>query len=194
MSKPAVFLDRDGTIMREAEYLSDPAGVELLPGAAEGICRLRQAGFAAVVTSNQSGVARGYFDEAAVGRVNARLAELLAAAGAGLDGVYYCPHYPGASVAKYARVCDCRKPAPGMLLAAARDLGLDLGRSWVVGDKAADIEFGSRQGLKTILVLTGYGAKTREEGFAAGGPKPDFIAEDLAAAARQILEASGHGR
>lgn len=193
MSKPAVFLDRDGTIMREAEYLSDPAGVELLPGAAEGIRRLRQAGFAVVVASNQSGVARGYFDEATVGRVNARLAELLAAAGAGLDGVYYCPHYPGASVAQYARACDCRKPAPGMLLAAARDLGLDLGRSWVVGDKLSDIEFGGRQGLKTILVLTGYGAQTREAGFAADGPKPDFIADDLAAAARLILGAGGHG-
>lgn len=193
MSKPAVFLDRDGTIMREAEYLADPAGVELLPGAAEGIRLLRQAGFAAVVTSNQSGVARGYFDEVAVKRVNARLAELLAAAGAQLDGIYYCPHYPAGSVAAYARACDCRKPAPGMLLAAARDLGLDLGRSWVVGDKLADIEFGANQGLKTVLVLTGYGAQTRDAGF-AGKPQPDHIAPDLAAAAQHILGAGSHGR
>ncbi|MEW6516989.1 MAG: HAD family hydrolase [candidate division FCPU426 bacterium] len=191
MSKPAVFLDRDGTIIQEAEYLADPAGVVLLPGAAEGIRLLRQEGFAAVVVSNQSGVARGYFDEATVRRVNARLEELLAAAGAGLDGVYYCPHYPQGSVAAYARACDCRKPAPGMLLAAARDLGLDLAKSWVVGDKASDIEFGAKQGLKTILVLTGYGAATRDQGF-GNGPRPDFIAADLTEAGRHILGALGH--
>jgi D-glycero-D-manno-heptose 1,7-bisphosphate phosphatase len=192
MKRSAVFLDRDGTIIREAEYLSDPAGVELLPGALAGIRALRQAGFAAVATSNQSGVARGFFNEEAVQRVNQRLQDLLAEGSAALDGIYYCPHYPGGQVAAYAKICECRKPAPGMLTSAARDLDLDLNSSWVVGDKASDIELGVRAGLRSILVLTGYGAETRDRGFAPG-MEPDLVAADLAAAAELILAESRPG-
>lgn len=187
MPHPAVFLDRDGTIIQEAEYLSDPAGVELLPGAADGILALRDAGYRVVVTSNQSGVARGYFDEDAVQRVNQRVQYLLEQSGAGLDGVYYCPHYADGEVAPYNRACDCRKPEPGMLLAAARDLDLDLSQSWVVGDKAADIAFGARQGLRTVLVMTGYGRETQARGF-TGQDRPHQVCADLAEAARVILE------
>jgi histidinol-phosphate phosphatase family protein len=187
--QPAVFLDRDGTLIREAEYLADPAGVELLPGIPEGLRALRAAGYALVVTSNQSGVARGYFDEETVGRVNGRMRELLRAQSADVDAVYYCPHHPRGTVPAYTRECACRKPAPGMIQAAEKDLDLDLGRSWVVGDKDLDIAFGKNQGLKTVLVLTGYGVQTRERGFPAGD-EPDIISPDLPAAAQAILRFS----
>lgn len=186
MSRPAVFLDRDGTIIREAEYLADPNGVEILAGSAPGIRALRAAGYLIVVTSNQSGVARGYFDEETVRRVNGRMCELLAAEQAAPDAVYYCPHYVQGSVPAYAVACDCRKPGPGMLRAAARDWDIDLSASWVIGDKRADVDFGRGNGLRAALVLTGYGAKTQAEGFAAGR-EPDVIAGDLAAAAAEIL-------
>lgn len=187
--RPAVFLDRDGTLIREAEYLKDPAGVELLAGTVAGLRALRAAGYALVVTSNQSGVARGYFDEENVRQVNTRLRELLAAQQADVDAVYYCPHHPRGSVPAYARECDCRKPAPGMILAATKDLDLDPASSWVVGDKDLDVIFGKKLGLKTVLVLTGYGAETRRQGFAPG-QEPDVISADLAAAAQAILRFS----
>jgi D-glycero-D-manno-heptose 1,7-bisphosphate phosphatase len=189
MKRKAAFLDRDGTIIREAEYLADPAGVELLAGSVPGIQALRKAGFLVVVTSNQSGVARGFFDEATVKRVNQRMQDLLNAQGAPLDGIYYCPHYPKGQVADYAKVCDCRKPAPGMLEAAAKALDIDLTESWVVGDKAGDVEFGLRAGLRTVLVLTGYGLETQTKGFPPG-LEPDRIVADLAAAAEAILAES----
>jgi D-glycero-D-manno-heptose 1,7-bisphosphate phosphatase len=186
VKRPAVFLDRDGTLIREAEYLADPAGVEVLPGAVLGLRALRVAGYALVVVSNQSGVARGLFDEAAVRAVNARMETLLAVGHARPDAVYYCPHHPRGTVPEYTRECECRKPAPGMLQAAARDLDLDLAASWVVGDKDLDIELGKRLGLHTALVLTGYGAETRARGFAPGR-EPDVVAPDLEAASRAIL-------
>ena len=187
--RPAVFLDRDGTLLREAEYLKDPAGVEVLAGTAEGLRALRAAGYALVVTSNQSGVARGYFNEDAVRRVNAHMRELLAAQNADVDAVYYCPHYPQGTIPEYARECDCRKPAPGMILAAEKELDLDLGRSWVVGDKDLDIAFGKNLGLKTVLVLTGYGAQTQAQGFKPG-LEPDIVSPDLPAAAQAIVRFS----
>ena len=190
MRRPAVFLDRDGTLIREAEYLADPAGVEVLPGAAAGIRTLRAAGFAIVVVSNQSGVARGYFDETAVRAVMARMEDLLAAEQPRPDAVYYCPHHPQGTVPAYTRECEDRKPGPGMLRAAARDLDLDLAASWTIGDKASDLEFGKRHGLRAVLVLTGYGVETRAKGFAPG-LEPDLMVPDLAAAAQAILAFPG---
>lgn len=186
MKRPAVFLDRDGTIIREAEYLADPAAVEVLPGAVLGLRTLRVAGYALVVISNQSGVARGYFDEATVRAVNARMETLLAAGHVRPDAVYYCPHHPQGRVPDYTRECECRKPGPGMLQAAARDLDLDLAASWVVGDKGSDIELGKRHGLRAALVLTGYGAQTRTDGFTPGR-EPDVVGSDLQAVAQAIL-------
>ena len=182
----AVFLDRDGTIIREAEYLADPDGAELLAGAAEGIRALKDAGFVILVLSNQSGVARGYFTETDVRAVNERVAELLAEAGAGVDGMYFCPHHPRGAVAAFTRDCACRKPARGMLDAAAADHGLDLAGSWVVGDKASDVLLGRRHGLGSILVRTGYGAATAARGFTPG-EAPDFVVADLMEAAAAIL-------
>jgi D-glycero-D-manno-heptose 1,7-bisphosphate phosphatase len=189
MNAPAIFLDRDGTIIREANYLADPERVELLPGAAEGIRRLAAAGFRIVVVSNQSGVARGYFTEVEVLKVNLRLRELLAGEAAKLDGIYWCPHLPDGSQPEYAKDCDCRKPGTGLLTKAVKDLHLDLAGSWAIGDKASDVECGKRLGLRTILVLTGYGEKTRAAGFSPGG-QPDHVVQNLGEAANTILAAS----
>lgn len=170
--RPAALLDRDGTIIVERDYLGDPAGVELIPGAAAALRRLAAMGYALVVLTNQSGVARGYFGLDDVARVHGRLEALLAAEGVRLDGVYICPHGP-------TDACDCRKPLPGMAHAAARDLGLDLARSVMIGDKKVDLDLGRAVGARAVLVRTGHGAK--EEAKAA--PAADFVADDLAAAA-----------
>jgi D-glycero-D-manno-heptose 1,7-bisphosphate phosphatase len=154
----AVFLDRDGTIIDEVNYLSRVEQVRLLPGAAGAIRRWNAAGVRVVVVTNQAGVARGMFPEVRVGEVHAHLSAVLAAAGARVDAYYYCPHHATAGVGEYRVACDCRKPRPGMLLAAARDLGLDLSRSWMVGDKPCDLEAGAAAGCRTVLVRTGYGA------------------------------------
>lgn len=159
--KAAVFFDRDGTLIREREYLSDPEGVELLPGAAAAVRIARRAGFAPILATNQSGVGRGLFSEDAVGAVHARLAELLAAEGARLDAVYVCPHAPEAG-------CDCRKPAPGLLARAAAERGLDLRRSFVVGDKEADLALARAAGATGLLVRTGYGRAEEPRLLASG--------------------------
>ena len=132
-SRPAVFLDRDGTLVEEVPYLHDPGRVVLLPGAA-ALGGLAAAGYALVVVTNQAGVARGLYDEAAVEAVHRRLAELLAGVGVRLDAVLHCPHHPEGTVPGYARACRCRKPGPGMLEAAAGRLGLDLAASWLIGN------------------------------------------------------------
>ncbi len=188
MKRPAVFLDRDGTLIREREYLSDPEQVEILPGTAAGLRRLQGAGYWLIVTSNQSGVARGYFSEQAVRAVHDRLQSLLTAEQVPLDAIYYCPHFQQGAVSAYARQCDCRKPKPGMLLAAAAERDIDWENSWVVGDKMLDLEFGRSNGLRTVLVLTGYGNKTSASGFPPG-LEPDAVAADLSAAADAILAA-----
>jgi D-glycero-D-manno-heptose 1,7-bisphosphate phosphatase len=177
----AVFLDRDGTVIQEKGYLSDPASVELIPGVARAIRLFNHLTLKVVMVSNQSGVARGYFTDARVGEVNGKTGALLAHEGARLDGVYYCPHHPDDD-------CTCRKPEPGMLLTAADDLHIDLPHSYLVGDKRADIGAVHRVGGKGILVLTGYG--TEEQG-ACQGEAPDFIAQDLLEAAYWVLIQEG---
>src|SRR6185436_3901689 len=144
----AALLDRDGTINVEREYLSDPAGVELLPNAIAGLRRLRAQGFGLIVISNQAGVGRGYFTMADVNAVNARLAALLSEAGVTLDGIYVCPHKPDDG-------CACRKPAPGLIQQAAREHGFDPRDCVMIGDKAIDIETGRQVGARTVLVRTG---------------------------------------
>jgi D-glycero-D-manno-heptose 1,7-bisphosphate phosphatase len=154
MKPTAVFLDRDGTIIEDTGYIGDPDRVRLLPGAAAAIRRLARAGHLVVVVSNQSGVARGLFDEKALSRVHARVEALLRTQGASLDGAYYCPYLDGADavVTQYRRDSELRKPKPGMLLQAARELGIDLSRSWMIGDSPADIEAGARAGCSTVLL------------------------------------------
>ena len=176
----AVFLDRDGTLIVNRHYGSDPDGIELLDGVTEGLVALREAGYKLLLVSNQSGVARGYFDEGAVARMHDRLQRLLDRHGAALDGLEYCPHHPDGIAPPYAVECSCRKPAPGMLRRAARKHGVNLSASWMVGDIEADIAAGHRAGARTVLV----------------GPEkitmsPDFRAEDFAGAVRHILQRSG---
>src|SRR6476469_9910163 len=152
MKRPAVFFDRDNTLIASDGYLGDPAQVSLLPGAAEAIARVRSLGFAVVVFSNQSGVARGMFSEEDVHRVNARLDEVLADAlpQAVIDRHEFCPFHPEGTVSEYAVESELRKPKPGMILQAAEKLALDLSRSWVVGDAQRDIEAGKAAGCRTI--------------------------------------------
>jgi D-glycero-D-manno-heptose 1,7-bisphosphate phosphatase len=175
-ARKAAFLDRDGTINVERNYLSDPAEVTLLPGAVAGLRRLREMGYALVVLTNQSGLARGYFTAARLEEIHARLRGMLAAEGVELDGIYVCPHGPEDD-------CDCRKPLPGLARRAAAELGLDLAASVMIGDKAADLGLGRAIGARAaILVRTGHGAAEEAE----AGPLADFVADDLAAAAAWI--------
>ena len=154
MADRAVFVDRDGTIIREEEYLSDPGRVALLPGAVEGLRSFRGAGYEIVIVTNQSGIARGYYDEADYRAVEAEVERQLAEAGAPVVGAYHCPHHPD-----FTGPCPCRKPAPGLFEAAARDHDLDLARSVYVGDRVRDVEPGIAFGGTAILVRTGYGAE-----------------------------------
>lgn len=183
MGRPAVFLDRDGTLTREADYLRSVAGLRLLPGATEAVRRLRAAGFAVVLITNQSGIARGLYTEADLDLIHRELQRRLARRGTTLDAIYYCPHHPEVGKPPYRRRCPCRKPAPGMLTRAIRDLDLDAVRSFCVGDSARDVAAGQRVGARTVLVRTGYGRRTEAEAEA----KPDHVARDLPEAVTWIL-------
>jgi D-glycero-D-manno-heptose 1,7-bisphosphate phosphatase len=179
MSK-AVFLDRDGTLVEEVPYLHEPERVALLPGVGTALRGLARAGFALVVVTNQAGVAHGIHDEAAVEATHLRLAALLEAEGVRLDGAWYCPHHPDGVVPAYARACQGRKPAPGMLLAAAAALGLDLARSWLVGNHPGDAAAARAAGVTPLFVTTGDGANR-------DAPPAVPVLDDLRAAATTIL-------
>ena len=181
MSTPAVFLDRDGTINEEVDYPDRLSRILLLPQAAPAIRRLNETGLKVVVITNQSGVARGYFPLAFVHEVHQFLNEHLAAGGAHLDNLYVCPHHPEEG-------CPCRKPKPEMILRAARDLDLDLSRSYLVGDRYKDIETAANAGVKGILVLTGYGRGELEFLKDKAPAQPVHVAQDLTDATAWILE------
>ncbi len=175
MSSPAVFLDRDNTLIANDGDLGEPAGVVLLEGVAAGLARLREAGFRLVVVSNQSGVARGVFTEDDVAAVNRRIAEV---ADDLIDRFYHCPHHDQGTVESYTRSCPWRKPNPGMLLRAAKDLDLDLGRSWMVGDQPRDVEAGARAGCRTVLVSTDEQADATAR-VATFTEAVEFICQDM---------------
>jgi D-glycero-D-manno-heptose 1,7-bisphosphate phosphatase len=181
--KRAVFLDRDGTINEESEYLYKVEECRFLPGVKEAVKRLNSAGYLVVVVTNQSGIARGYYSECDLEKLHEHMAKEFAGSGARVDGWYYCPHHPDFPAGEAA--CDCRKPLPGMLLAASGELGIDLSSSWMVGDKGADMEAGIAAGCRSILVRTGYGAAE-----AAALPAGVFVADDLCSAVDLILENS----
>jgi D,D-heptose 1,7-bisphosphate phosphatase len=180
---PAVFLDRDGTINEDVGYLHDIGQLVLIPGAAQAIRIFNNCGFKVVVVTNQSGVARGYFREEFVGQTHAHLHAVLQSQGAIIDAFYYCPHHPTEGFPPYRKVCSCRKPETGMFTQAARDLHLDLSRSYMVGDKMQDIQAGKKTGVKTVLVGTGYGRFVKEEDLL-----PEYVAQDLFAAAQWIAD------
>lgn len=173
----AAFLDRDGTLIRERHFLADPAGVELIDGAAAALRALRDAGFALILVTNQSGIARGFFGEEEFRAVQARLAELLAREGARIDGSYHCPHHP-----EVTGPCECRKPAPGLFHRAAREHGIDLSRSIYIGDRLRDVLPGVSLGGTGYLVRTGHGERE-----AAGAPPAIRVVPDLAAAVADAL-------
>ena len=183
----AVFLDRDGTINEDLGYYYKIEDVNLYDFSGEAIKRLNSSGILTVIFTNQSGVARGYFSEEFVNKVNRKLQKLLEEKGAQLDGIYYCPHLKEGSIAQYTRDCDCRKPKTGMLLKAAEELHIDLEKSFVVGDKVTDLLPGMELKMTTICVMTGYGKEAYNEFLQQRNTKPDYFAENLSEAVEIIL-------
>ncbi len=184
MSKVAVFLDRDGTINEQMGYINHLSRFVLLPQTVPAIRRLNQAGLKVVVVTNQSGAARGYFPVSLVAEVQAHMKNLLTAGGAHLDGIYTCLHGPDEG-------CACRKPQPGLIRQAARELDLDLACSYLVGDRLVDLETAAKAGVKGILVLTGYGRGEYEYLAPTSQVKPAYVATDLLDAADWIIKDLG---
>ena len=182
---PAVFLDKDGTLIENRPYDVEPSRMVFMTGAVAGLRALHRHGYRLIVISNQPGVAHGYFPEPALTQVRRHLSELLRDAGVMLSGFYYCPHHPAGRVASYAVSCGCRKPAPGMLLRASREHGIDLAVSWFVGDILDDVEAGRRAGCRSVLIDNGNETEWK------AGPlrRPHHVAADLETAARHIIRA-----
>ncbi|MFQ5768075.1 MAG: D-glycero-alpha-D-manno-heptose-1,7-bisphosphate 7-phosphatase [Acidobacteriota bacterium] len=189
--KPALFLDRDGTVCREVGYVNHPERLELLPRSAEAILLAREAGFLCILITNQSGVARGYFPESRIHETHARLVQMLDREGTCLDGLYYCPHHPQAGEPPYRRDCDCRKPRPGMIRQAIRDLHVEMTESLVIGDKMSDVETGHAVDIPGILVRTGYGRGEEEYDRSRWSTQPDYIADDLHGAVKWAVVRRG---
>jgi D-glycero-D-manno-heptose 1,7-bisphosphate phosphatase len=182
-SRWAVFVDRDGTVIEETGYLSDPDKVKVLHNASQALGRLNRMGVPVIVISNQSGVARGMFTVEDVERVNQRMRDLLATEGAFVDAIYFCTHHPD-----YDIECDCRKPRPGLLIAASNELGISLSQSFMVGDKLIDIQAGKAAGTSSVFVRTGDGEKELRKASAGIAVVADRICEDLSEAVEWILE------
>jgi len=187
----AVFLDRDGVINEEVGYLDTLDKLKIIPAAYQAIKLINKSGMKTVVITNQAGVARGLFTEEFVKKTNHHLKSILSKQQAYIDNFYYCPHHPTEGVEPYRKICDCRKPAPGMLVQAARDLNIDLTKSYLIGDRYNDIEAAKKVGVTGILVKTGYGSELLQD----DGPdkvkpenKPDFIAADILDAVIWILD------
>lgn len=186
-NRPVVFLDRDGTLNVEAGYIHQLERLVLIPGAAEAVSRLNKANVAAVLVTNQSGAARGYYPESHILDLNKRLVDLLVKEGAYLDAVYYCPHLPDGIVEEFTGTCQCRKPAVGLVeRACLDDVSFDKSRSYVVGDKSTDVELAHNIGGKGVLVRTGYGEQVLDGSY-QWPVKPDFIASEITEAIDWIL-------
>ncbi len=185
---PAVFLDRDGTLNVDVDFLDSVEHLELIPGAAEAVRIFNRLGKKVIVVSNQSGVARGYFDEQRVREINQTLLYRFTAEGARIDAIYYCPHHPDFGEPHYRRNCNCRKPEPGMFLQAAEEHEIDLEKSYMIGDKYSDIEAGKRLSMVSILVLTGNGRRHYlRYKDKPDIPQPDLIVGNVLEAAQYIL-------
>lgn len=183
--RPAVFLDKDGTLIDDVPYNVNPALITLAEGVQTGVQRLHSAGLALIVVTNQSGIARGYFTASALPAVREKLAALLDVP---LAGFYYCPHHPQGTVANYAIACECRKPNPGLLLKAATDHGIDLSRSWMIGDILNDVEAGHRAGCRSILIDNG----NETEWILNSLRQPNIRANNFTQATDAILYAARH--
>jgi D-glycero-D-manno-heptose 1,7-bisphosphate phosphatase len=187
----AIFLDRDGVINEEVGYLDSLDKLKVIPSAYEAIRLINESGMKAIVVSNQAGVAKGLFTEDFVRKTNDCLQTILSQQAAYINNFYYCPHHPTEGTEPYRQICDCRKPAPGMLLRAAQDLNIDLKKSYLVGDRFRDMEAAKKAEVKGILVKTGYGKELlQDDGPDKSTPesKPDFIAADILEAVKWILD------
>ena len=187
MSNKAVFIDRDGTINEDMGYINHIDRFVLFPKSIEAIKLINNSGFKAVIVTNQSGVARGYFPESLINKIHNKLEEILKQNGAYIDAIYYCPHHPNGLIEKYKIECDCRKPKPGMLFRASKDLDINLKQSFTIGDKISDINLAFRVGAKGILVKTGYGKGELEYNQDKWNVQPHHIAEDFYEAAQWIV-------
>ena len=188
MGRPAVFLDRDGTLSQEVGYVNDLSRFELYPYSAAAVRALNRAGFLAIVATNQAGVARGYFPESLIHEVHDALRARLSEGGARLDGVYVCMHHPSVGEPPYRQECDCRKPKPGMLLRAAAELDVDLRRSYVIGDREGDLKLAWSVGARAVLVRSGYGRGELRWNAERWSRQPDLVAEHLLEAVARICE------
>jgi D-glycero-D-manno-heptose 1,7-bisphosphate phosphatase len=182
----AVFLDKDGTLIPDLPYNVNPDLISLQPDVVEGLQLLQELGYLLIIVSNQSGVAKGYFKEEDLQGVLQKIKVLLLSHHITIDGFYYCPHYPGAIIEAYAKICDCRKPAPGLLLKAAAELNIDLSQSWMIGDILNDVEAGKRAGCKTVLIDNG----NETEWILTVDRTPDFKASTITEAAHYILHST----
>ena len=190
LSRPAVFIDRDGTISEEVGYVNHPSRYKVFPFAAEAVRRLNNAGWLAILVTNQAGVARGYFTEDLIHTVHGLLQSELGSGSAQLDGIYYCPHHPSVGEPPYRQACDCRKPRTGLVLRAAAEHEVDMNRSWMIGDRYSDVELASNAGLRSAFVLTGYGRGEWEYSrhrWAEWRGEPEIVAENLLEAVERII-------
>jgi D-glycero-D-manno-heptose 1,7-bisphosphate phosphatase len=186
MRRPAVFIDRDGTISEEVGYINHPSRYRVFPFSADAVRLLNESGWLAIMVTNQAGVARGYFDEEMIVQVNELLEKELEAGKARLDAIYYCAHHPSLGEPPYRLDCDCRKPKPGLLYRAVKDFDIDLGRSWVVGDRYSDVELAGNAGTHSAFVLTGYGRGEWEYQSNGWIHKPEIVADNLLQAIMRI--------
>jgi D-glycero-D-manno-heptose 1,7-bisphosphate phosphatase len=185
--RPAIFLDRDGTLAHEVGYINHPSRFRLYPWAVDAVRLINQAGLLAVVVTNQAGVARGYFPESVIHEVHESLRAAMEAGGARLDAIYYCPHHPDVGEPPYRHDCDCRKPRPGLLRRAEAELGADLGRSFVVGDRHGDLTVAWSVGARGALVKSGYGLGELVHLSPRWPRQPDLVAEHALDAVERIL-------
>ena len=185
--RPAIFMDRDGTLSHEVGYVNHPSRFRLYPWTVDAVRAVNKAGWLAVVVTNQAGAAHGYFPETLIQEVNETMRAAMNEGGARLDGIYFCPHHPTSGPPSLRLDCECRKPKPGLVLRAARELRIDVARSWTVGDKPADVRLAWNTGARACLVKTGYGLGELSY-LAPGWPRqPDLVAENLLEAVERIL-------
>lgn len=191
--RPVIFLDRDGTINEEVNYLHRPEDLKILPGAAEAISRFNQAGFLVIVITNQAGIGRGYYTQQDMEKLNEYMNQVLAEQNAHIDGFYFCPHHPEHGIGEYKKVCDCRKPGIGMFRQAEQDFSIEKAHSYMIGDKLIDTQAGHNYGVSSILVGTGYG-KELFENQCQGKRRTtnyEYYAENLMEAADWIFKEEG---
>ncbi|HLN99377.1 MAG TPA: HAD family hydrolase [Pyrinomonadaceae bacterium] len=185
--KRAVFMDRDGTISEEVGYINHPSRFRLFSYTAEAIKLLNENDWLAIVITNQAGVARGYFTEEMIQAVHADMTAELTRQGGKIDAIYYCAHHPSVGEPPYRFDCDCRKPKPGLISRAAQEFSVDLGQSWMVGDRYSDIELARNAGVKSMFVLSGYGRGEWEHQRASWTQQPDLVADNLLEAVHAIV-------